>query len=836
VSGVGKRVVLKLDGDFEQRGFQASLEIGPENDRPLIEVAGALPPAPDLVKCLEQWQQAYRSLGIASRIMPQEIIYDGSVNPLDNCRRFAYHLRDGFNLWLEASSFRTVDRRLRETLSIDEPIRVLIRTQDSYLRRLPWHSWDFIERYPRAEIALAASTLQWSARPPSRTGNVRILAILGDRRGIQVEADRQLLEQLPDAEVMLLIEPSRHQISQQLWEQHWDILFFAGHSQTEGVQGRIDLNPQESLTLEDIKYGLRRAISPKDPSTTANGLQLAIFNSCDGLGLAHELEQLHLPQMIVMREPVPDRVAQEFLKQFLLAYVSGESLYLAERQAREQLQGLESEYPCASWLPVLCQNSINTPPTWKELVGEKKGSGVKGQGLGAIQNSKFKIQNSPTSNSRFPIPHSPFPNTKLLSSLLLSSWIVTAFVVGLRFLGGLQSLELWALDQLMQLRPSEGLDQRVLVVKATEQDFQQLREDPLSDRTVTQLLKKLEQYQPKVIGLDLYRDIPQGTGRSDLLKQLQQSDRVIAACKVPDNDDPGIAPPLGLPKQRLGFTDVVVDSNQIIRRQLLSVSPKPASPCSTGYALSFLLATHYLQAMGYPINITPANDWQIGEVVFKRLRSTTGGYQTIDTSGSQILLNYRNPVQVAQQVTVTDVLKDPSPQYIKNRIVLIGVDTTNKDRYLTPYSHWQETNQTVPGVIIHAQMVSQILSAVLDRRPLLRNWPIAGEVLWIWSCSLVGGLLALFLRSPLHLALAGGPTLFILSGLCFLGFLKQGCWMPLVPSAIALILTSGSVTICIRPRRSSRNLSKQLPGTLKSDSDRSLCSTEMREKQINLRH
>jgi len=30
-------------------------------------------------------------------------------------------------------------------------------------------------------------------------------------------------------------------------------------------------------------------------------LKLAIFNSCDGLGLARELADLHLPTMIVMQ-------------------------------------------------------------------------------------------------------------------------------------------------------------------------------------------------------------------------------------------------------------------------------------------------------------------------------------------------------------------------------------------------------------------------------------------------------------------------------------------------------------------------------------------------------
>ena len=145
--------------------------------------------------------------------------------------------------------------------------------------------------------------------------------------------------------------------------QGWEILFFAGHSQTEGETGRIYLNEQRkdnSLTIEQLQASLRIAI--------ANGLKLAIFNSCDGLGLANTLEKLHIPTIIIMREPVPNKVAQEFFKHFLTAFaLSYKSLHLSVRQAREQLQILEGEFPGASWLPVICQNPAVEPPDWLNI-------------------------------------------------------------------------------------------------------------------------------------------------------------------------------------------------------------------------------------------------------------------------------------------------------------------------------------------------------------------------------------------------------------------------------------------------------------------------------------
>ena len=96
-------------------------------------------------------------------------------------------------------------------------------------------------------------------------------------------------------------------------------------------------------------------------------MKQAIFNSCDGLGLAQQLQDLHIPQVIVMREPVPDVVAQEFLKHFLSEFSSGQSLYAAMRLARERLQGLEEEYPCATWLPTICQNPAESSMIWSHL-------------------------------------------------------------------------------------------------------------------------------------------------------------------------------------------------------------------------------------------------------------------------------------------------------------------------------------------------------------------------------------------------------------------------------------------------------------------------------------
>ncbi|MGK7917400.1 MAG: substrate-binding domain-containing protein [Prochloraceae cyanobacterium] len=378
---MGKLVVLKLNGDCD-KGFQLFLETGLEGKYPDAEITGSLPPATSLVKQYKNWQSSYHQLEYSFRLKRR---LDGSfrlkqerkINPIEveiddyihrrtqECRNEAEKLHQQLNQWLDSAGFRPIDRRLREQLNPREEIRFLIRTESHELRKLPWHLWDFLKGYPFSEIGLSAREYKQSAISRTPSDRVRILAILGNSAGINIQQDKEeLLKNLPDAQITFLEEPQRQQLNQYLWQQTWDILFFAGHSREEAQKGRIYINQKDSLTIDEIKLALTKAIE--------KGLLLAIFNSCDGLGLVSELEKLSIPQMIVMREPVPDRVAQQFLTYFLPSFAQGVPLHLAVRSARERLEGIENEFPCATWLPVICQNPAILPPTWNDFLSKEE--------------------------------------------------------------------------------------------------------------------------------------------------------------------------------------------------------------------------------------------------------------------------------------------------------------------------------------------------------------------------------------------------------------------------------------------------------------------------------
>jgi CHASE2 domain-containing sensor protein len=775
---MSKLVVLNLGRGDLKRGFPSvTVQLWEEGNPIAMQFTGSLPPASSLWQLYRRWQLLYQllyealypSLGWRRyvekedeeiEIDEEDVTNISSVDFINLCD----DLSKGINTWLKSEAFRNIDQKLRTTLAPDDEIRVILATEDEQVKRLPWHLWNFFEDYQLSIVGISAAEIGRVKPLPKNPGDkLRILAIIGNSEGIDVQKDRAILEQLPGAETVFLVEPQRQELDKWLWDkQGWDILFFAGHgsTQTDGETGRIHINKTDCLTVSQLKNALKAAI--------ARGLRLAIFNSCDGLGLARNLASLQIPQMIVMREPVPDLVAQEFLKHFLAAFADGESFYFAVREAQDRLQGLENEFPCASWLPVMCQNPSEAPLVWqKPIVAPERKS---------------------------------LSSRRMLPIAFQVSLFVTALIIGMRSLGILQSSELMSFDHVMRSRPYEAQEQRILVVGVTEAD---VRAQPpkerggasLSDKTLALVVGKLEQFQPRAIGLDIYRENSVSADYPSLAKTMKKSDRFFAICKTSEEDkNPGVPAPPEVSVQRQGFSDVLADPDGVIRRQLLGMTP--ALPCLTDKSLSFRLASRYLADLGIIPQLNPEKNFSFGNVVLKNLEENSGGYHGIDYLGHQILLNWRSSPQIAPQVTLKQVLNNElTSDLVRDRIVIIGTTAESfHDYWSTPYSTQKMPYQPMPGIVVQAHMVSQILSAVLDGRPLLSVLPKWGEVLWIWYWSIVGGMIAWYLRSVLHLGIAIAIGLAILYGVC-LYILIQGIWIPLVPSALVFVNCSVIVAV-----------------------------------------
>lgn len=370
-------------------------------------------------------------------------------------------------------------------------------------------------------------------------------------------------------------------------------------------------------------------------------------------------------------------------------------------------------------------------------------------------------------------------------SLFFVSTIVTSLIAIARSVGGLQTLELLAYDWMVNLHSKKQTDPRLLVVEVTDRDIEQQNEWPLSDATIAELLTKLQPHQPRAIGLDLYRDIAHPPGHEALTKQLQ-ADNLIAIKFIGSGHNRISAPP-EIPPHRIGFNDVVVDVDDVVRRNLMYVRVDEQEM----YSFALRLSLKYLQEQNLDFKVEQEL-LKIGDTVFPRLHPDSGGYQMqpSEALGWQTLINYRSP-QIAETITLGEVLAGEFDSgLVKDRIVIIGASAPSiKDVLFTPYRGAQTL---MPGVMVHAQMVSQILTTVLDQSPLFWFWDWWLESLWIWGWSLIGASIAWKLKHPLSIGIS---VMIGLGGLWGIGWLAhtQAGWIPIIPPALNFALVCSGV-------------------------------------------
>lgn len=389
------------------------------------------------------------------------------------------------------------------------------------------------------------------------------------------------------------------------------------------------------------------------------------------------------------------------------------------------------------------------------------------------------------------------PQIALWKALALST-LSSLGVIGIRSVGILQATELQAFDHLMRTRPEEAPDQRLLLITVTEEDVQAQPLDErgaasLSDSALQQLLQKLEQANPRVIGLDIYRDAAVKTGYDALTNQLATNERLYVICQY---GNPGVLAPPEVPVERQTINNVALDTaDSIARRQILGVSDP--SPCGGYYSFNLALAADYLDNDNIELSFTEEGYFKIGETVFNPLEKNAGGYHNLDVSGHQVLLNYRASPEVAPKLSLGDVLSDRfDPSLVKDRVVIIGTvaSSFNDNRWVTPHTGGNDTETTMTGMEVQAHMVSQILSATQDDRPLIWWWSEPSEASWIIAWSAAGGLLMWQFSTLTPRIAAGGVATLILYGSCWFIF-QQGGWIPLVPAFLGGLLSGGGVLL-----------------------------------------
>ena len=447
------------------------------------------------------------------------------------------------------------------------------------------------------------------------------------------------------------------------------------------------------------------------------------------------------------------------------------------------------------------------------------------------------------------------------------SLLTLGVLVGLRALGLLQRPELIFYDDFVRSRVDRAAapDPRIVICGMTEEDLVKYGH-PLDDAKLADLLDKIAAAGPCVVGLDIYRDLPEprsGEFYPKLEETLRRLDNVIAIERVP-----GIKPPPALSDQpdRVAPNNIPIDSFPDLGYRLSERFPKRAGGllkkrganpvtdiCRRAYlfleeglpepreSLALALARTYLEAHDIEVALVDAPRGappllRLGRTTFPRLTSNAGAYSGLLVGGYEILVDYRVP-QEYRTFSYGDVLENRLPAgALKDVIVIVGALTPSvKDAIATP------VNPELRGAIAHAMIVNQLLRSAVDGESPTHWWSESGKIAWIGLCTLLGGALGMVLRSPWKLA----PALALLLGaILFAGWeaLLHSLWIPITTPAIGAFAAATFVTSLVvflehsdrRVMRAlfSRHISKEVLDVLWEERDQFLDGGRLKPQRV----
>ncbi len=400
--------------------------------------------------------------------------------------------------------------------------------------------------------------------------------------------------------------------------------------------------------------------------------------------------------------------------------------------------------------------------------------------------------------------------TAAIATVLTSAFILNARQTGKFVIGELAVYDHWASTQ-----PDLGPDPRLLIVEITKNDLRSLGANIPDDQSVAAVIKNLQRHQPAFIGLDLLRNVPHEPG-AEMLQESLKASNIVAIAKIGrESGGELVAAPAAIAPDQVSFSDIAFDSDRHVRRALIldywkdenleggssnSLENKSGNDDRQAiFSLGIDLAIRYLENNK---GIVPTNSdiLQLGDVTFYPITPTFGGYQNIEkkdpkTDGYHIFMRYRSQRNVAARINFQDVKNNSfDPEIVKDKIVLIGMTTTNsQDMFSTIYNTGGNVEE-MPRVLVHAQVISQVLSAVIDGEKLPWALPDWVEIVWIISLTGIGStLMVLTQRGPILIAfgVSGLTAVYLVGVLCF----WAGGWVPVVAPMSAFFCAAAGARI-----------------------------------------
>jgi adenylate cyclase len=385
--------------------------------------------------------------------------------------------------------------------------------------------------------------------------------------------------------------------------------------------------------------------------------------------------------------------------------------------------------------------------------------------------------------------------------IVLISLLVFFGVMGLRSLSLLEGLELKAYDWSMRLRPAQIREPApITLVTITEQDIQALGHWPISDEILTTALTRIQAQGPRVIGVDIYRDLEVPPGRDAFNQVLTQHPEIIMVMKFGKPEEGGIPGPAILKgTDRVGFSDMMVDPGGVVRRGLLFLDDG-----ATFYrSFPFLLAIKYLEPEGVKPEHSKENpDWlQWGQQVLRPFESHDGSYVQADARGYQFLLNLDRGVDAFPTFSLQAVLAGKvQPEFIHDRIVLLGVVSEGvKDYFYTSQCGRLMRCPHVSGVELHGHIVSQLLRDARAGWASITTLSEGQEAGWLGLWVLGGAMLGIWVRGAWRFSVVVLFGLLVL-GSVVVGAMANNWWIPWAPPAIGWVVNGMVVTALISNR------------------------------------
>jgi hypothetical protein len=496
-------VTLKINKKDFQSGYHGIID---------SDIELRLPVNSDLEEKHQAWIDTYGAMfGNYRGVVPAADTPQNKGYLIEQCRNASSDLIDSFDQWLN-SYLGDVKQKIYRCFKHDQENILIIQTNNLELWQLPWHEWNFIKmEYPNTEVvfSLYGQISDNSNKKITISDKARILIVFGDDEDLHL-AERQKIKDISkylDINIQPLDKPNYLELTGTI-RNEWDIFYYSGHTEENTF---LKINREEAEEIEGFAEAFRNS-----------EIKIAIFNSCDNLKIASVLKEhnVSIPYSILMSEKVPDVVAAEFFKCFIDKYQSGKSFYQSVRIARGKIRELERDYPCSSWLPVIVQdNFVKLAPTWHELY---------------------------------------LPKRKRIGVGLAIGTLATIAISLIRFIGLLQTPELFVFDTMMRSRDPQASDKHLAVIEVTSSDINQQKEvtssdinqqknrkdsQSLSNESLDRLLKILEKYKVKVVGLDNYLSWDRNTDREKyrkeypkLMEELEKEDgKFIVACKKEDS-------------------------------------------------------------------------------------------------------------------------------------------------------------------------------------------------------------------------------------------------------------------------------------------------------------